>query len=108
MFVIANFLIFLGNIFYMFAPRLLDFFVLIIIIRVIISWVHADPYNPLVQFINKITEPVLYPIRKMLPSDFRFGIDISPMIAVFAIYVLQYFLRSFLAPTLFDLAAQLK
>ncbi|OQX81672.1 MAG: hypothetical protein B6D56_01735 [Candidatus Omnitrophica bacterium 4484_70.1] len=76
----------------------------LILIRALISWVNPDPYNPIVQFLYKTTEPILYPIRKILPLNFKIGIDISPLIAFLAII----FLRSFLVRTLFDLASQLR
>ena len=75
----------------------------LILIRALISWVNPDPYNPIVQFLNKTTEPILYPIRKLLPLGFRFGIDISPIIAFLAIL----FLKSFLVKTLVDLSLRL-
>lgn len=76
----------------------------IILIRAVISWVNPDPYNSIVQLLNKITEPVLYPIRKILPPGFNIGIDISPLIAVLIII----FLKSFLVKTLIDLAYKLR
>jgi len=76
----------------------------LILIRALISWVNPDPYNPIVQLLYKITEPMLYPIRRFLPSGLRFGIDISPIIAFLAIM----FLKSFLVRTLIDLALRLK
>jgi YggT family protein len=76
----------------------------LILIRALISWVNPDPYNPIVQFLYKVTEPILYPIRKMLPLNFRFGIDISPIIAFLAII----FLKSFLVKTLVDLSLRLR
>lgn len=100
MFVLSNFLIALAQI--------LDigFSILywLILIRALISWVNPDPYNFIVQFLYKTTEPILYPIRKILPLSLKFGIDISPIIAFFAII----FLRSFLTNTLINLAIRLK
>jgi YggT family protein len=63
----------------------------IIIARAILSWVSPDPYNPIVRFINNITDPVLNWIRMKLPANFG-GIDISPMIVILAIIFLQQFL----------------
>ena len=82
------------------------FFILywLILIRALISWVNPDPYNFIVQFLYKTTEPILYPIRRILPAGLKFGIDISPIIAFFAIM----FLRSFLIRTLMELAIKLK
>ena len=76
----------------------------LILIRALISWVNPDPFNPIVQFLNNVTEPVLYPIRKLLPAGFRFGIDISPIIAFLAII----FLKSFLVRTLLDLSLRVR
>jgi YggT family protein len=61
----------------------------IIIIRALISWVNPDPWNPIVQFLYKVTEPVLRPIRRRLPMT---GIDFSPLIVILVIMVLQRFL----------------
>jgi YggT family protein len=63
----------------------------IIIARAVISWVSPDPYNPIVQFLYRATEPVLEPIRRKLPGG-GFGIDLSPLIAILAIYFLDHFL----------------
>ncbi|MFC1594240.1 YggT family protein [Candidatus Omnitrophota bacterium] len=76
----------------------------LILIRALISWVSPDPYNPIVQFLYKATEPVLEPIRRILPLGLRLGIDISPIIA----FLIIIFLRSFLVRTLFDLSLRLK
>lgn len=100
MFVLSNFLVA--------AARILDIGLTIlywlILVRALISWVSPDPDNPVVRFLYKTTEPILYPIRKMLPLGLRFGIDISPIIAFLAIM----FLKSFLVGTLADLAIRLR
>jgi len=62
----------------------------VIIIRALISWVNPDPWNPIVQFLHRATEPVLQPIRRLIPMSF--GLDISPVIAILGIYFLQIFL----------------
>ncbi|MDJ0720934.1 MAG: YggT family protein [Desulfobacterales bacterium] len=62
----------------------------IIIIRAVLSWVSPDPYNPIVRFINNITEPVLYQIRRRLPVSFG-GIDLSPVVVLLIIVFLQSF-----------------
>jgi len=97
---LSNLLVAVANIFNI----LLTIVYWLILIRALISWVNPDPYNPIVQFLYKITEPILYPIRKMLPPTLGFGIDISPIIAFLAIM----FLRSFLVNTILDLAIRLK
>jgi YggT family protein len=100
MFILSNLLIALARI----LDIGLSILYWLILIRALISWVNPDPYNFVVQFLYKTTEPVLYPIRKLLPFSLRFGIDISPIIAFLAIM----FLRSFLAKTLIDLALRLR
>ena len=57
-----------------------------IIIRALISWVNPDPYNPIVQFLQRITDPVLYQIRKRLGMG-SMGFDFSPIIAILLIMV---------------------
>ena len=63
----------------------------IIIIRALLSWVNPDPYNPIVQFLNSITEPVLYRVRQLIPMS-GMGIDFSPIIVILVIIFLQAFL----------------
>ncbi|MDP8215803.1 MAG: YggT family protein [Candidatus Kaelpia imicola] len=83
---------------------LLTIYYWLILVRALISWVNPDPYNPIVQFLHKVTEPVLSPIRRMLPFGAGIGIDISPIIAFFIIM----FLRSFLVRTLLEISYYLK
>lgn len=62
----------------------------IVIASALISWVNPDPYNPIVRFLYGVTEPILRPIRKLLP--FRLPVDISPLILLLLIYFAQKFL----------------
>lgn len=75
----------------------------LIILRAVISWVSPDPYNPLVQFLYKTTEPMLAPFRRIIPS-YTIGIDVSPIFAI----ILIFFLQRFLIPTLYDIAAAIR
>jgi YggT family protein len=59
----------------------------VIIARALISWVNPDPWNPIVQFLDRATEPVLAPIRRWI--GWRMGMDISPIIAILIITFLQ-------------------
>lgn len=65
----------------------LDLLNIAIFIRVILSWLPIDRYNPLVQFLHSITEPILAPIRRNIPSVGM--MDLSPIIAFFLIQVVQ-------------------
>ncbi|MBU1905962.1 MAG: YggT family protein [Candidatus Omnitrophica bacterium] len=100
MFAISNFLVAIARV----LEILLTIVYWLILIRALISWVNPDPYNPIVQFLYKTTEPILYPIRKMLPFTVRIGVDISPIIAFLGII----FLKSFLVRTLYDLSIKLQ
>ncbi len=92
--------------FLMAFARVLDvillFFMIVIIARAVLSWVSPDPYNPIVRFINNITEPVLYHIRRRLPVVFG-GIDFSPIIVI----LLIMFVREFLINSIYRIAQSL-
>ena len=60
----------------------------VIIIRALVSWVNPDPWNPIVQFLQRATDPVLYQIRKRLGMG-SMGFDFSPIIAILLIMFLQ-------------------
>ncbi len=68
----------------------LTIYMWIVIANAVLSWVSPDPYNPIVRFINSVTEPVLYRIRSKIPVSFG-GIDFSPIIVILAIIFLQNF-----------------
>jgi YggT family protein len=63
----------------------------IIIARAVLSWVNPDPFNPIVRFLYRVTEPVLRPIRRRLPT-LQMGLDLSPVVVIVAIHILQMFL----------------
>ena len=77
------------------------YYILVILIfaRFILSWIRPDPYHatwgPIMRFVYKATEPLLAPIRRLLPATG--GVDFSPMILLFGLY----FIRSFLFGLLF-------
>lgn len=74
----------------------------VIVARALVTWVNPDPYNPIVRFLFQATEPVLRPIRRMLPATG--GIDISPIIVI----IIIYFIQSFAIKTLLDVAMRIK
>jgi YggT family protein len=73
----------------------------VILIRALISWVNPDPFNPIVQFLMRVTEPVLEPIRRLLPP---MPLDISPIIA----FLIIIFMQKFLVSSLYELASRLQ
>jgi len=73
----------------------------IVVIRALVSWVNPDPWNPIVRFLHQVTEPVLRPIRRLLPAS---PIDFSPIIVILGIYFLQWFLVPVLREAAFRLS----
>ncbi len=59
-----------------------------IIARALLSWVRPDPYNPLVQLLNQITDPILEPLRRVIPPIGGM-MDISPIVALILLQILQ-------------------
>ncbi len=77
----------------------LTLYMWIVIAHAILSWVRPDPYNPIVRFINQVTEPLLYQIRRRIPTALG-GMDFSPIIVLLGIV----FLRIFIVDSLLRLA----
>ncbi len=84
--------------------KILELYNLVMIVSVIVSWVSADPFNPLVRFLRGVTDPVFGWIRERLPFTMVGMLDLSPMVAFLGVY----FLRIFLVGTLLDLSARLR
>jgi len=72
---------------------LLTIYGYVIVARVVISWVNADPYNPIVKFIYEITEPVLGRVRRYIPMNMG-GFDFCPILVVIGIWVIQIIITS--------------
>lgn len=73
---------------------LLQLYSYVLLARALVSWIpNLDPYHPAVQFLYRLTEPVLEPIRKLIPP-LGGVMDISIIIAFFAIIILEQLLRS--------------
>jgi YggT family protein len=62
-------------------------FSLLIIVRAVLSWVSPDPRNPLVGLVYRVTEPVLGPVRNLLPV--AGGMDFSPIVVLIGIQLLE-------------------
>ena len=71
--------------------RVLDIYLIIIIIRVIFSWVNPQNPSNFQYFIYRLTEPVLNPVRKLIPPIGGI-LDISPIIVLIIIGILKKFL----------------
>jgi YggT family protein len=99
MFIVANSLVAVAQI----LDLVLWAYVWILIGRVVISYINADPNNPLVRFLYSITDPVLDRVREKLPVTTS-GFDLSPIV----VGLVGLFLQHFLVRSLFDLAYTLR
>jgi len=82
---------------------LLAAYTFVVVVYALLSWVNPDPRHPIVRFVAAVTEPVLSPFRRLIPPYKTGGIDVSPVLVIFVVL----FLRKFLVPVLFDVAARL-
>jgi YggT family protein len=94
MFVVNNFFTALGSV----VSVALELYMYVVIARALISWVNPDPYNPIVQFLEKVTEPALAPLRRLI--GWKLGVDVSPILLILIIM----FLKEFIVPSLFQMA----
>ena len=92
MFAVSNFFSALANV----VDIVLNILFWMVFIRAAISWVNPDPLNQIVQFLERVTEPLLAPVRRLFPA---MAVDVSPLVVCLVIY----FLRKFLVPTLYDI-----
>jgi len=68
----------------------IDIYVLVVIARVVVSWVRVDPGHPAVQFLHNVTEPLLAPIRSVIdPWQRNWGIDLSPLVLLIALGIVE-------------------
>jgi len=81
---------------------IINLYIWIVIISALITWVRPDPYNPIVQILRRMTEPVYDYIRRYIPTVFG-GIDLGPIIVILALQ----FADLFLVKLLFNLAGSL-
>ena len=82
---------------------LCDALILLVFVRALLSWVSPDPYNPIVQFIERSTEWLLLPFRNLIPA-YKIGMDISPILAFL---FLKFFVQMFVVRTLIAYAMRL-
>lgn len=77
-----------------FVDFLADAYIIIIIVRVVLSWVSHNPYHPIIRFVYQVTEPPLYQIRRYVPSFG--GLDFSPVILIFGVLIVENILTRIL------------
>ncbi len=100
MFVFGNFISAIANV----LDIILSIYMWIVIIAALVSWVSPDPYNPIVRFLYRATDPVFRPVRRVIGTIG--GIDLSPMIVILAIYFIRYFVITSLKELAFRLAVR--
>ena len=67
----------------------------VVVIRVLISWLNPDPYNPIVQFLRGVTDPAIEMVRRIMPSFlWSTGLDFTPLILILLLQVVLMFLES--------------
>jgi YggT family protein len=98
MFVIGNLLNAVATI----LDMVLNALLIIIFVNAILSWVRPDPSNPIVMFLDRVSDTVCNPIRRVFPTVMG-GIDFAPFVAM----LLIYFTQLFVVRTLHDLATRL-
>ena len=77
-----------------FISILFEILNLAIIARVLISWVNLAPDHPIVEFLYSVTEPILGPIRRIMPRTGMF--DLSPIVAIILLELVRTLLISLL------------
>ncbi|MBI4354641.1 MAG: YggT family protein [Candidatus Omnitrophica bacterium] len=97
MFLVANVLSACATILH----KVLELYGLVVVVTVLISWVHPDPFNPIVRFLRSVTEPAFEWIRRRIPFAMVGMLDLSPMILLLFIW----FVQLAAIPSLYDLAA---
>jgi YggT family protein len=82
---------------------LFDALMLVILLNAVLSWFRLDPSNPALQLLDRVSDFVCNPIRRLFPTVVS-GVDLAPMIAMVALM----FLRTWIVPTLYGIASQMK
>lgn len=75
----------------MLIGRLIDLYSLVVLAAVIMSWVRIDSKQPLAMIVSSLTDPVLGPLRRVLPP--MGGLDFSPMVLLFGLQILGNLFR---------------
>jgi YggT family protein len=79
-----------------FIPLVFNLYSFLILARVLLSWVNLSPYHPVVIFINEATDPVLKPLRNVIPPVGM--LDISPIAALLLLQILETLVMAIIGP----------
>jgi len=88
---LANIIVGIGGILH----SLISVYIWVIIIAALLTWVRPDPYNPIVQFLYRVTQPAYDFVRRMMPTTFN-GIDLAPLVIIIGLQVIDIILITLL------------
>jgi len=74
---------------------IINIYIWVLIITALLSFVNPDPFNPIVQFLYRITNPAYATLRRFIRTDFN-GLDLAPLIIIIGLQVLIVLLSSML------------
>ncbi len=81
-----------SNAFSFLAGTLIDLYIAAVLLRLLLQWVRADFYNPVCQFLVKVTNPVIVPMRRVIPSIGR--LDTSSVVLMVALEFISVWVAS--------------
>ena len=65
---------------------IIEIYIWVIIINALLSFVNPDPYNPVVQFLSRITSPAYSFVRRLIRTNYN-GLDLAPLVIIIALQV---------------------
>ena len=74
---------------------LINVYIWVVIIAALLSFVNPDPYNPIVQFLHRITNPAYALVRRFMKTNIN-GLDLAPLVIIIALQVVIVILSSIL------------
>lgn len=91
-----------GNAFVFLLTTLIDLYVTAVLLRLLLQWVRADFYNPVCQFLVRVTNPLLVPLRRVIPSIGR--VDTASVVLMLVLEFAGTWLATRLAPGIYPLS----
>ena len=70
--------------------QVITLYIWVVIIAALVSWVRPDPYNPIVQLLGRLTNPVYAFIRRFIPTVIA-GVDMAPIIVILGLQFIDLF-----------------
>jgi len=82
----------------------LNVLLVIVLVNAVLSWIRPDPRNPIVAFLDRVSDAVCDPVRRLLPTTFG-GLDVAPLLVMLAIVFVQKFVVASLHGLAFRMGA---